>query len=232
MSWESTLDYYRRINRGVQAALGGHHSAPCLIDSLDFAWIERLQREGRWDEMGETLAASALGLERAGAEAILLCTNTMHKVADRIVRDLRTPLLHIADATAGAVTAAGVQRVGLLGTRYTMQQPFIRDRLAAAGLTVLTPDEADHEAINSIIFDELCFGRIEPASKARYLEITDGLAARGAQGVILGCTEIGLLVAQADMALPLFDTAAIHADAAVAFCLSTPITADRRLQPA
>ena len=223
MSWESTLEYYRLINQGVKAALGGHHSAPCIVYSVDFAEIELFQREGRWDEMGETLAEAALALERAAAEGVMLCTNTMHKVADRIVRDLDIPFLHIAEVTAARIRAQGLTTVGLLGTRYTMQQPFIRERLEAAGLKVLTPDVADHDMINTVIFDELCLGRIEPASKARYLEIIDRLAAQGAEGVILGCTEIGLLVSQADTcATPLFDTTAIHAAAAVAFCLGAP----------
>jgi aspartate racemase len=232
MSWESTLEYYRLINRGVQAALGGHHSAPCIINSLDFAAIERLQSEGRWDETGELLADAALALERAGAEGVILCTNTMHKVADRITRDLAIPFLHIGDATAARIEASGLTTVGLLGTRYTMEQAFYRDRLTAAGLAVITPDAGDRQTVNAVIYDELCLGRIEPASKARYLEIIARLAAGGAQGVILGCTEIGLLVSQADTALPLFDTTAIHAAAAAAFCLGRTTPAQPALQPA
>jgi len=233
MSWESTLEYYRLINRGVQAALGGHHSAPCLIDSLDFAKIETLQSEGRWDETGELLADAALALERAGAQGVILCTNTMHKVADRIVRELAIPFLHIGDATAARIRAAGLNNVGLLGTRYTMEQAFYRDRLTAAGLSVITPDAEDRQVVNAVIYDELCLGRIEPASKGRYLDIIQRLADEGAEGVILGCTEIGLLVSQADTALPLFDTTAIHAAAAVDFCLGAPTSvAATDLQPA
>ena len=232
MSWESTLEYYRLINRGVQAALGGHHSAPCLIDSLDFAEIERLQNEGRWDETGEILADAALALERAGAEGVILCTNTMHKVADRIVRDLSIPFLHIGDATAASVKAAGVRTVGLLGTRYTMEQAFYRDRLIAAGLKVIVPNAEDRLTVNAVIYDELCLGRIEPASKARYVAIIERLAGDGAEGVILGCTEIGLLVSQDETTLPLFDTTAIHAAAATAFCLGVTAPAHPALQPA
>ena len=233
MSWESTLEYYRLINRGVQAALGGHHSASILIDSLDFAGIEKLQSEGRWDETGEILAASAQTLQRAGAEGVMLCTNTMHKVADRIGRDLTIPFLHIADVTAARIKADGLRTVGLLGTRYTMEQAFYRDRLTDAGLSVIIPNAEDRGTVNAVIYDELCLGRIEPASKARYLQIMARLAAEGAEGVILGCTEIGLLISQADTALPLFDTTAIHAAAAVDFCLDR-VTAPPRpaLQPA
>ena len=179
MSWESTLEYYRLINQGVQAARGGHHSAPCIVYSVDFSKIERLQREARWDEMGETLADAAMALQGAGAEAILLCTNTMHKVAPRIARDLSVPFLHIADATADAITAAGLNTVGLLGTRYTMEQAFYKDRLIQAGLQVLTPQKARHDAINAVIFDELCLGRIEPRSRDLFKGVIADLTASG-----------------------------------------------------
>jgi aspartate racemase len=233
MSWESTLEYYRLINQGVKAALGGHHSATCIVYSVDFAGIEAQQREGRWDEMGETLADAAMALERAGAEGLMLCTNTMHKVAERMVRDISIPFLHIADVTATRIKAHGLRKVGLLGTRYTMQQPFIRERLQAAGLTVLTPDTADHDLINGVIFDELCLGRIEPASRAVFKRVIGDLKAAGAEGVILGCTEIGLLIGPSDTDVPLFDTTAIHAAAAVDFVLDTPApVANPQLQPA
>jgi len=232
MSWESTLEYYSLINHGVKAALGGHHSAPCTVYSVDFAEIERFQREGRWDEMGEVLADAATALQGAGADGILLCTNTMHKVAPRIVRDLSVPFLHIADATADAVKAAGLNTVGLLGTRYTMQQAFYKDRLIEAGLQVLIPEQARHDAINAVIFDELCLGRIEARSRDLFKAVIADLTAAGAQGVILGCTEIGLLIGEGDVDTVLFDTTAIHAAAAVRFALGAAAAARTERQPA
>ena len=216
MSWESTAHYYRLLNEAVKARQGGLHSAPCLVASLDFATIEPLQRAGRWDEAGALLNQAALGLERAGAELLLLCANTMHKVADRMMVGVRIPLLHIADATAARVREAGVRRVGLLGTRYTMEQEFYRERLAGRhGLEVLVPGPADRAEVNRVIFEELVLGRIESGSKARYVAVMEGLAAAGAEGIIAGCTEIGMLVSQADAPVPLFDTTAIHVLAAV-----------------
>jgi len=216
MSWESSTHYYQLVNEGVKARLGGFHSARCILWSVDFAEIEPLQRAGRWEETGEILNRAALGLERAGAELLLICANTMHKVAEQAMRGVRIPLLHIVDVTGERVRAAGVRRVALLGTRYVMEEEFYRRRLAERhGLEVMVPGAADREEVNRVIFEELVLGRIEPRSKARYLAIMNALAAEGAQGVIAGCTEIGMLVSQPDVAVPLFDTTELHAHAAV-----------------
>ena len=216
MSWESSAHYYRIINEAVKARLGGLHSARCILASIDFADIEPLQRAGRWDEAGAILNEAALGLERAGAELLLVCANTMHKVADQMMRGVRAPLVHIADVTAERVIAAGIRRVALLGTRYTMEQDFYRRRLADGfGLEVLVPGAADRDEVNRIIFEELVLGRIEPRSKARYVAIMEDLVGAGAEGVIAGCTEITMLVQQPDVSVPLFDTTEIHALAAV-----------------
>jgi aspartate racemase len=221
MSWESSLHYYELLNEEVKARLGGLHSARCILSSVEFAEIEPLQREGRWDEAGAILNRAALGLERAGAEVLLICANTMHKVADEVMRGVRIPLLHIGDVTAERVRAAGVRRVALLGTRYVMEQDFYRRRLEERHrLEVLVPGPADRQEVNRVIFEELVLGRVEPASKARFLEIIGALAGQGAQGVIAGCTEIGMLVSQADLASPLFDTAELHARAAVEWALA------------
>ena len=216
MSWESTAHYYRLLNEAVKARLGGLHSAKCLLASVDFAEIEPLQRAGRWDEAGDILNRAALGLERAGADLLLICANTMHKVAEQTLRGVRIPLVHIADATAARVRAAGVRRVALLGTRYVMEQDFYRQRLADRyGLEVLVPGPADRAEVNRVIFEELCLGRTEPASKARYVAIMEALVRDGAEGIIAGCTEITMLVQQPDVSVPLFDTTEIHALAAV-----------------
>jgi len=216
MSWESSTHYYQLVNEGVKARLGGFHSARCILWSVDFAEIEPLQRAGRWEETGEILNRAALGLERAGAELLLICANTMHKVAEQAMRGVRIPLLHIVDVTGERVRAAGVRRVALLGTRYVMEEEFYRRRLAERhGLEVMVPGAADRDEVNRVIFEELVLGRIEPRSKARYLAIMNALAADGAQGVIAGCTEIGMLVSQHDVAVPLFDTTELHAHAAV-----------------
>ena len=221
MSWESTAHYYRLLNEAVKARLGGLHSAKCLLASVDFAEIEPLQRAGRWDEAGAILNRAALGLERAGADLLLICANTMHKVAEQTLRGVRIPLIHIADATAARVRAAGVRRVALLGTRYVMEQDFYRQRLADRyGLEVLVPGPADRTEVNRVIFEELCLGRTEPASKARYVAIMEALVRDGAEGVIAGCTEITMLVQQSDVSAPLFDTTEIHALAAVEFALA------------
>ena len=220
-SWESTLPYYRLANEAVREALGGLHSARLVLYSVDFAEVERMQREGRWDDAGRQLGEAGKALRAAGAEALVLCTNTMHKVADDIEAISGLPLLHIADATAAAIRAAGLARIGLLGTRFTMEGEFYRRRLEEKhGLEVLVPDDADRELVHRVIYDELCRGRIEDASRAAYLEVIERLAARGAQGIVLGCTEIGLLVSPADTALPLFDTTALHARGAVTWALS------------
>jgi len=215
MSWESTLGYYRQINEAVKRRLGGLHSARIVLYSVDFHDIERLQHAGDWDAAGAALADAARALERAGADFVVLCTNTMHKVAPAIEAAVAIPLLHIADPTAAAITAAGFARVGLLGTRFTMEQAFYRDRLRDRGLDVLVPDEAARERVHRVIYDELCLGVVRDASRAAYRDIMRALVARGAEAVILGCTEISLLVGADDAAVPLFDTTALHAEAAV-----------------
>ena len=220
MSWESTLPYYRLLNQGVQARLGGLHSAKLLLWSVDFAEIEALQRAGDWDTAGEVLADAARGLHGAGAEALVLCTNTMHRVADAIEAAAPIPLLHIADATAVAIHAADLTRVGLLGTRFTMEQAFYRDRLLARhGIDALVPGEAARMQVHRVIYEELCRGRIEGASREAFRAIIRELVDEGAEGIILGCTEIGLLVGPGDAPVPLFDTTALHAAAAVDFAL-------------
>jgi aspartate racemase len=221
MSWESTLPYYRLLNEAVKQQLGGLHSAKCILYSVDFHDIERLQQSGDWDGAGAILAAAARSLELAGADFIVLCTNTMHKVAAHIAAAVTIPLLHIADATALAINAAGCRRVGLLGTKFTMEQPFYRERLSAQhGIDVLLPNEAERDSLHQIIYQELCQGVINPESKQAVRKIMAGLAWQGVDGIILGCTEIGLLVSKADAAVPLFDTTAIHARAAVALALA------------
>tara|TARA_Y100001937_G_scaffold48082_1_gene67149 strand:+ start:460 stop:1149 length:690 start_codon:yes stop_codon:yes gene_type:complete len=220
MSWESTQSYYALINQGVKSALGGLHSARMLISSVDFAEIAELQRQGDWAQAGELLAADALRLQNAGAELMLVGTNTMHKVAPAIESAISIPLLHVADATAAALKAAGIHRAGLLGTAFTMEQAFYRQRLADNGVEVVIPDETERGDVHRIIFDELCLGQLHDRSRQRYLEIIDGLAARGAAGIILGCTEIGLLVRQQDTSVRLFDTTQIHAEAAVQAALA------------
>lgn len=222
MSWESTIPYYRLINEGIKQRLGGLHSASLLLHSVDFHEIEACQSRGEWDKAGDILAQAALGLEQAGAEGIVLCTNTMHKVADAIETRCRLPFLHIADATGRAITRQNMTRVALLGTRYTMEQDFYRGRLAQQfAIETLVPEADARGKINQIIFDELCLGEFSARSRHYYLQVIESLAAQGAQGVIFGCTEIGLLVPEADSALPVFDTAAIHAADAVEFMLAS-----------
>ena len=215
MSWESSIEYERLINEEVRRRLGGAHSADLVIRSYDFAAIEELQSRGDWDAAGDLLARDAKTLEAAGAGLVLLCTNTMHRVAERIEAALAVPFLHIGDATARAVLAAGVEVVALLGTRYTMEQEFYRGRLEAHGLTVLVPDPADRDTVHRVIYDELVRGEIRDASRRAYLEIIDRLRARGAQGVIAGCTEIELLVGPQDVECAYFPTTRLHAMAAV-----------------
>ncbi|ELY4522092.1 aspartate/glutamate racemase [Cronobacter turicensis] len=220
MSWESTIPYYRLINEGVRDRLGGLHSAQLLLHSVDFHDIEACQASGEWDKAGDMLAQAALGLERAGAQAIVLCTNTMHKVAHQIEARCALPFLHIADATGRAIAQAGLRQVALLGTRYTMEQDFYRARLAQEfGVTSLIPNESARARINQIIFDELCLGKITAESKRYYQQQIELLAEQGAQGVIFGCTEIGLLLGSQDCPVPVFDTAALHAANAVNFML-------------
>ena len=214
MSWESTVTYYQVVNEAVKRRLGGLHSARVLLYSVDFDEIERCQAAGEWDESARILGDAAEALERAGADFIVICTNTMHKVAPQIARRISIPILHIAEATAEALKAANIRRVGLLGTKYTMTQDFYKDVLVRAGIEVLIPEGGDIEAVNSVIYDELCLGDIREESRRRFSEIIDKLKERGAEGVILGCTEIGLLIRQADSALPVFDTTLIHAEQA------------------
>ena len=221
MSWESSLEYYRCINRLVKERLGGLHSAKCLMYSVDFQEIETLQAQGGWDEAGRILGDAAVGLEKGGASFLLICTNTMHKVAPAIQARINMPLVHIADPTAQAVLSAGIRTIGLLGTRFTMQENFYKGKLIQDhGLEVVIPNSEDMHTVDRVIFEELCLGQIKPESKKQYLTIIDRLAEAGAQGVILGCTEIGLLVQAADCSLPLFDTTLIHAQAAVDFALT------------
>ena len=219
MSWESTVPYYRIINERVRERLGGLHSAKLLLHSVDFAGIEALQQRGDWETAGAQLADIARGLRLAGAEGIVLCTNTMHLVAPAVEAAIEIPLLHIADATAARIREAGLVRVALLGTRFTMEQAFYRERIEAAGIEVMTPDAAQRECVHRVIYDELCLGRIVDASRDEYRAIIAGLVVDGAQGVILGCTEIGLLVGEGDAEVLLFDTARIHAEAAADWAL-------------
>ena len=219
MSWESTLPYYRIINERVRARLGGLHSAKLFLYSMDFAEIEALQMRGDWETAGSLLADAAESLQRAGAEAIVICTNTMHKVVAAIEQRVALPILHIADATAARVINGGIRRVGLLGTRFTMEQDFYRGRLAASGLDVLIPDDAGREHVHRIIYDELCLGVIREESRVILRDVMKDLVVRGAQGIVLGCTEIGLLVGDGDTTVPTFDTAAIHAEYAADWAL-------------
>ena len=221
MSWESAAEYYRLINEGAKARLGGLHSADCLMYSFDFAEIEALQMAGDWETATQYMVEAARRLERGGAACIVICTNTMHRMANEVQAAVDLPLIHIADPTAAAVQAAGIARIGLLGTRFTMEGDFYRGRLESLHeLDVLVPDERGREAVHRIIYDELVVGEIRPESRMAYLGIIDQLEAAGAQGVILGCTEIGLLIQQAHTALPVFDTTRLHALAAVDFALA------------
>ncbi|MHB1427563.1 MAG: aspartate/glutamate racemase family protein [Rhodocyclaceae bacterium] len=220
MSWESTVPYYRLINAGVKQRLGGLHSARIILYSVDFHDIEVLQRDGRWDEAGTLLADVGRALQSAGADILVLCTNTMHKVAPAIEAAVDIPLLHIADPTATAIKQAGLRTVGLLGTRFTMEEDFYRGRLEAQhGLRVLIPEAADRAVVHRVIYEELCLGETQEASRAAYREIIGRLVAQGAEGIILGCTEIGLLVKPEDAPVSLFDTTALHAASTVAMAL-------------
>lgn len=211
MSWESTATYYRIVNEVVKSQLGGLHSAKVLLYSVDFAEIESCQARGDWQTSAEILTDAAINLQKAGADFIIICTNTMHKVAPQIQSSIAIPIVHIAGATADELKQHKVQRVALLGTKYTMTQDFYKDVLIAAGIEVLVPDEQDIELVNSIIYNELCLGIVSDVSRTAYVEVIEKLAERGAQGVILGCTEIGLLIRQPDSPLPVFDTTVIHA---------------------
>ena len=219
MSWESTAHYYRLINEATRETRGGLHSAPIAMFSVDFQEIEQLQHSGDWDRLASMLAQRAVQIESAGADLLLICTNTMHRVADDVQAAIEIPLLHIADATAMTIKASGMTCVGLLGTKFTMEQQFYRGRLEQHDIEVLVPDTDDRHIVHRVIYEELCVGRIEEGSRAEYLRIIDELSRRGAQGVIEGCTEIGLLVGQEHTDIPLFDTTAIHAQHAVAEAL-------------
>jgi aspartate racemase len=220
MSWESTVEYYRFVNEAVRDRLGGLHSADCLLRSVDFAGIEELQRTGRWDEAGEVLASEARALVAAGAELIVLCTNTMHKVADTITAAIDVPFVHIADTTAAAVRAAGASTVGLLATAYTMEQDFYVGRLRDVhGLEVVVPDASDRRIVHEVIYNELCVGVVVDESRREYRRIMRALADRGAEAILLGCTEIDLLVGPEDAPVPVFDTTRLHAERAVEMAL-------------
>jgi aspartate racemase len=220
MSWESSAEYYRLLNEETRARLGGHHCAPSLLLTVDFAEIEAMQRAGDWDAAGDRLAQAAATLEKAGADLVVLCTNTMHLVADRITAAIGVPFLHIVDATAGRVTAAGHRTVGLLATRYTMEHPFYRDRMRDHGIEVIVPDEPDRTLVHDVIYQELTRNRIEPASRLAYREVMATLAERGAQALVLGCTEITLLVGESDSPVPVFDSTRIHVQRAVDLALA------------
>lgn len=221
MSWESTVPYYRLINEGVKARLGGLHSARLVLYSVDFAQVEVLQRAGDWAAAGDLLAQAARTLQTAGAQAIVLCTNTMHKVAPAIEAAVQLPLLHIADATADAIVAQGLKRVALLGTRFTMEQDFYKSRLSEQyGLDVMVPNPPEREAVHRIIYEELCLGQIRESSREVYRSIIRGLVEQGAQAIVLACTEIGLLVSAQDCTVPLFDSTVLHAQAAVDWALT------------
>jgi aspartate racemase len=220
MSWESTALYYRLVNEEVRDRLGGFHSARLVMASVDFAEVEAMQAAGDWAAAGELLAPEAQGLEAAGAECVVLCTNTMHTVADAIEAAVGIPLLHLADVTADAVRAAGLDRVALLGTRFTMERPFYADRLRSHGVDALVPEAADRTLVHDVIYDELVHGVVRDESRAAYVDVVRRLVERGAGGVVLGCTEIELLVGPGDVEVPVFATTALHARAAVDFALS------------
>jgi len=218
MSWESTLEYYRAINKGIKNSLGGLHSAKIAMYSVDFEPIEQLQHAGDWEGTAKILSEAAKNIQAAGADFLLICTNTMHKVAPEVEAAIQIPLLHIADATAEILISEGFKSVGLLGTAFTMEQEFYKGRLTNNyGLKVLVPDENDRDLVHKVIYQELCLGKVESDSKAEYLRIIDGLVAKGAEAVILGCTEIGMLVNQSETTVRLLDTTAIHAEKAVEY---------------
>lgn len=214
MSWESTVTYYKIINETVKERLGGLHSAKCILYSVDFQEIEECQANGNWEKSGEILGEAAYNLEKAGADFIVICTNTMHKVVNQIKEKISIPILHIAEMTAEKILEKGLKNIALLGTKYTMEQDFYKSKLIEKGINVIIPDKNDIEIINNVIYDELCLGTINSSSKKKFLEIVDKLRNKGAEGIILGCTEIGLLIKNEDTDVPLFDTAIIHAERA------------------
>ncbi|MCU5109467.1 aspartate/glutamate racemase family protein [Bacillus cereus] len=215
MSWESSVEYYRIINEEVKRRLGGLHSAKCLLYSVDFEEIERFQSNGDWKKAGEVLGDVALSLEKGGADFIVICTNTMHKVLDDIQSKINIPLLHIADATTTQIKEQGISSIGLLGTKYTMEQDFYKSRLQSNGINVIVPNDNEREIVNKVIYDELCLGKVHQGSRDYYKKVIQGLIESGAEGIILGCTEIELLIKPEDSDVPLFDTTYIHAHEAV-----------------
>ena len=219
MSWESTATYYKIINETVKEKLGGLHSAKCILDSVDFQEIEECQANGNWEKSGEILGEAAYNLEKAGADFIVICTNTMHKVVNQIKEKISIPILHIAEMTAEKILEKGLKNIALLGTKYTMEQDFYKSKLIEKGINVIIPDKNDIEIINEVIYDELCLGTINSDSKKKFLEIVDKLRSKGAEGIILGCTEIGLLIKNEDTDVPLFDTAIIHAEQAAMYSI-------------
>lgn len=221
MSWESTVPYYKIINEEVRDRLGGLHSAKIILYSVEFDEIEKCQSSGDWEKSGEILGSAAQGLETAGADFILICTNTMHKVAPQVASVVHIPIIHIADATADELEKCNIQKVGLLGTKYTMTETFYKQKLIDRDIDIIIPDEPDVDTVNDIIFHELCIGEIKADSRKKFQEIIDRLKAQGAEGVILGCTEIGLLIHQSDSPLPVFDTTLIHAKRAVELALES-----------
>lgn len=219
MSWESTVTYYKIINETVKEKLGGLHSAKCILYSVDFQEIEECQANGNWEKSGEILGEATYNLEKAGADFIVICTNTMHKVVNQIKEKISIPILHIAEMTAEKILEKGLKNIALLGTKYTMEQDFYKSKLIEKGINVIIPDKNDIEIINEVIYDELCLGTINSNSKKKFLEIVDKLRSKGAEGIILGCTEIGLLIKNADTDVPLFDTAIIHAEQAAIYSI-------------
>ena len=219
MSWESTVTYYKIINETVKEKLGGLHSAKCILYSVDFQEIEECQANGNWEKSGEILGEAACNLEKAGADFIVICTNTMHKVVNQIKEKISIPILHIAEMTAEKILEKGLKNIALLGTKYTMEQDFYKSKLIEKGINVIIPDKNDIEIINKVIYDELCLGTINSNSKKKFLEIVDKLRSKGAEGIILGCTEIGLLIKNEDTDVPLFDTAIIHAEQAAIYSI-------------
>ena len=219
MSWESTVTYYKIINETVKEKLGGLHSAKCILYSVDFQEIEECQANGNWEKSGEILGEAAYNLEKAGTDFIVICTNTMHKVVNQIKEKISIPILHIAEMTAEKILEKGLKNIALLGTKYTMEQDFYKSKLIEKGINVIIPDKNDIETINEVIYDELCLGTINFNSKKKFLEIVDKLRSKGAEGIILGCTEIGLLIKNEDTDVPLFDTAIIHAEQAAMYSI-------------
>lgn len=219
MSWESTVTYYKIINEVIKEKLGGLHSAKCVLYSVDFQEIEECQANGNWEKSGEILGEAANNLEKAGADFIVICTNTMHKVVNQIKEKISIPILHIAEMTAEKILEKGLKNIALLGTKYTMEQDFYKSKLIEKGINVIVPDKNDIEIINKVIYDELCLGTINSDSKKKFLEIVDKLRSKGAEGIILGCTEIGLLIKNEDTDVPLFDTAVIHAEEAAIYSI-------------